>query len=407
MRILHTADWHLGDRLGRIDRTADLRAAVERVAAYCESEKTDVLVVAGDLFSELARPDTLRETIAHWQTTFGSFLARGGTVLAITGNHDNETFCQTLRHAMALAAPLPDETGAVVPPGRFYLAADPTLLRLNDRAGFDVWFALLPWPTPSRYLAGEPGQAYRDPGEKNRRLIEAFDRTLKQFQEQIPLGAPAVLSAHVTVTGADLGAGLFRLATEDDLAVPGEGLTGRFAYVALGHVHKPQCLGGFEHVRYAGSIERLDLGEQRDAKGVVAVEIGPAGLTNQPTVLPLASTPIYDVLVADPAADLPRLKDEYPDAANDLVNLHLRYTAGADDLEKILSELDAIFPRWYARDWTEAGRLGPTLVAGEPAREKGFAETVRDYLTQELIQHDDPDAGAILERVELLLQEMS
>jgi exonuclease SbcD len=407
MRILHTADWHLGDRLGRIDRTADLRAAVERVAAYCESEKTDVLVVAGDLFSELARPDTLRETIAHWQTTFGPFLARGGTVLAITGNHDNETFCQTLRHAMALAAPLPDEPGAVVPPGRFYLAADPTLLRLKDRAGFDVWFALLPWPTPSRYLAGEPGQAYRDPGEKNRRLIEAFDRTRKQFQEQIPLGAPAVLSAHVTVTGADLGTGLFRLATEDDLAVPGIGLTNRFAYVALGHVHKPQFLGGFEHVRYAGSIERLDLGEQRDAKGVVAVEIGPGGLMNQPSVLPLASTPIYDVLVADPAADLPRLKDEYPDAANDLVNLHVRYTAGADDLEKVLAELDRIFPRWYARDWTEAGRLGPTLVAGEPAREKGFAETVRDYVKQELIQHDDPDAGAILERAEFLLQEIS
>jgi exonuclease SbcD len=318
MRILHTADWHLGDRLGRIDRTADLRAAVERVAAYCDSEKTDVLVVAGDLFSELARPDTLRETIAHWQSTFGPFLARGGTVLAVTGNHDNETFCQTLRHAMALAAPLPEEIGAVVPAGRFYLAADPTLLRLKDQAGFDLWFALLPWPTPSRYLAGEPGQAYRDPAEKTRRLVEAFDRTLKQFQDRVPRGAPAVLSAHVTVRGADLGAGLFRLAPEDDLAVSGEGLIDRFAYVALGHIHKPQCLGGFEHVRYAGSIERLDLGEQRDAKGVVAVEIGPGGLTGQPAVLPLNSTAMYDLLVADPAADLPRLRDEYPDAAADL-----------------------------------------------------------------------------------------
>jgi len=85
--------------------------------------------------------------------------------------------------------------------------------------------------------------------------------------------------------------------------------------------------------------------------------------------------------------------------------LHVRYTAGPDDLEAVLRDLDQIFPRWYARDWTEAGRLGPTLVAGEPAREKGFAETVRDYLKQELVQHDDPDAGAILERAEHLLQE--
>src|SRR5205085_955674 len=161
-----TADWHLGDRLGRIDRTADLRAAVERVAALCESEKADVLLVAGDLFSELARPDTLRETVGHWQAVFGRFLANGGTALAITGNHDNETFCQTLRHAMALAAPAPVEPGAVVAPGRFYLAADPTLLRLQDRAGYDVWFPLMPWPSPARYLAGEAASAYRDPGEK-------------------------------------------------------------------------------------------------------------------------------------------------------------------------------------------------------------------------------------------------
>ena len=41
MRILHTADWHLGDRLGRIDRTADLRAAVERVADVLRREATE------------------------------------------------------------------------------------------------------------------------------------------------------------------------------------------------------------------------------------------------------------------------------------------------------------------------------------------------------------------------------
>src|SRR5947208_13344956 len=104
MRILHTADWHLGDRLGRIDRTADLRRAVERVAAYCESEQVEVLLVAGDLFSELSRPDHLRATIEHLQQVFWPFVQKGGTIVALTGNHDNEGFCQTLGHAMALAA---------------------------------------------------------------------------------------------------------------------------------------------------------------------------------------------------------------------------------------------------------------------------------------------------------------
>ena len=81
MRILHTADWHLGDRLGRVDRTDDLRRAVERVAGYCAEEKVDVLLVAGDLFSELAGPDSLRETVRHLRETFAGFLRGGGTIL--------------------------------------------------------------------------------------------------------------------------------------------------------------------------------------------------------------------------------------------------------------------------------------------------------------------------------------
>src|SRR6476469_8492616 len=124
MRVLHTADWHLGDRLGRIDRTHDLRRAVERVGNYIREEAVDVLLVAGDLFSELAQPDSLRETIEHWQDVFRDFLSAGGTILTLTGNHDNENFCRTLTHAMNLAAPTPGGMGDLVPAGRLYLATE-------------------------------------------------------------------------------------------------------------------------------------------------------------------------------------------------------------------------------------------------------------------------------------------
>src|SRR5262249_33450331 len=83
MRVLHTADWHLADRLGRIDRTADLRRAVERVADHCRQETIDVLLVAGDLFSELAGAEALRDTVRHLQEVFTGFLRDGGTILAL------------------------------------------------------------------------------------------------------------------------------------------------------------------------------------------------------------------------------------------------------------------------------------------------------------------------------------
>ena len=85
MRILHTADWHLADRLKQIDRTADLQRAVQQIARYCDEQSVEVLLIAGDLFSELARPESLQASLAHLSQTFRPFLVRGGTIIAIAG----------------------------------------------------------------------------------------------------------------------------------------------------------------------------------------------------------------------------------------------------------------------------------------------------------------------------------
>jgi DNA repair protein SbcD/Mre11 len=409
MRILHTADWHLGDRLGRIDRTDDLRRAVERVAAHCKDHAVDVLLVAGDLFSELARPDGLRDTIKHWQEVFTPFLEGGGTILTLTGNHDNESFCQTLVSAMSLASPTVGRPGEVVPPGRLYLAAEPTFLRLEDRmGGFPVQFVLMPFPTPHRFFKGDTALKYGSPEEKNNLLVAAWSDALRDIRAHPKYDphAPAVLGAHVHVHGSSFGPSLFRITTEEDVVVEGADLPDQFDYVALGHIHKPQWLGQ-AHMRYSGSIERMDLGEQADQKGVVLVEIGPDGRNGDPEVLPLPATPIYEVVVLDPAEDIPRLRAEYPDAKTDLVNLQIRYTAGKDQLEEVLRDLDRVFPRWYARDWKETGALGPTLVGPGAPGGKSFAETVRDYLGQELIQHDEAERDAIVKIADELLKDMA
>jgi exonuclease SbcD len=401
MRILHTADWHLGDRLGRIDRTDDLRKAVERLAAHLRETKADVLLVAGDLFSELARPDGLRETIRHWQDVFAGFLAGGGTILTLTGNHDNENFCRTLTHAMSLAAPTVGEVGQSVPPGRLYLAAEPTFLQLCG-----VQFVLMPYPTPTRYLKGEAGQKYSSPEEKQKLLNAAFERTLLEFREHPRFQKlPTVLSAHATVRGAVMGFDA-RFKPDDDVLVSEARLHEDYDYVALGHIHKPQFLGGHAHVRYSGSIEKMDLGEQNDAKGVVLFELDEKGRVGEIVTLPLPSTPVYELQIANPAEDIPRLRAEQGGPCDDLVSLHIGYTSGRDNLEEILRELDQLFPRWYARDWKEAGELGPTLTVDEADRSKSFSDTVRGYVDAELTNHDDAERGELLARLDGLLQEM-
>ncbi len=407
MKILHTADWHLGDRLGRIDRTDDLRRAVERVADYCLQRQADVLLVAGDLFSELARPDSLREAIRHVQETFREFLRGGGTILTLTGNHDNENFCQTLCHAMSLAAPAADEPGSLAPPGRLYLASQPTFLRLADRnPRQEVQFVLMPYPTPTRYLDREESQRYQSVEEKNKHLQSAYTAALSRIREhpRFDRTRPTVLSAHIHVRGGEVST-LFRISEQEDVVFESDDLPADFAYVALGHIHRPQCIAGHPHVRYSGSIERLDLGESRDNKCVVLVEIGPDGRRGEPEVLPLEATPIYAVDVQNPRDELGLLSSSYPDGDRALVQIKLKYTAGVDNLDQTLRELEKIFPRWYAREWKESGALDDPLTIGEAPRGKSFEDTVRDYLKAELINRADEEREAVLARAEQLLRE--
>jgi exonuclease SbcD len=410
MRILHTADWHLGDSLGSrgIDRTAELRRAVERIAEYCEGEAVDVLLVAGDLFSDkLGMQKNLSETVRHLGDTFRPFLLRGGTILALTGNHDKEVPAQTLRSTLALAAPEPLEPGALVAPGRLYLATEPALLRLAGPCGAVVQFLLMPCPTPGRYhLNG----AERGPtrADRNRDLRQAYEERLQVLRKHAERhnGEPSVLAAHVHVRSATLPSRLFRITEAQDVVFRAEDIPADFAYVALGHIHQPQRLGGMDHIRYSGSIERLDLGECDDQKSVALIEMGPAGLLGEPRLLPLEATPFYDVTIDDPDEQVPQFRQRYPDAERALVRYRLTWKAGAHDRDGLLRELDAIFPRWYERDVIEAGTEAVvSRSVNLPPETVDPAETVRHFLEREL--DGDPDCDDLLRLADALLDEGS
>jgi exonuclease SbcD len=351
----------------------------------------------------------LREAIRHLQATFEPFLRGGGTILAVTGNHDNENFCQTLRHAMTLAAPSVGEFGGVAPPGRLYLAAEPSLLRLHDpQTGRDAQFVLMPYPTPSRFLTNDVLQRYGSFDQKNQFLQAAFAGRLADIRADARFDARllTVLVAHVNVRGAE-AAPLFRISETDDIVIEDRSLHANYAYVALGHIHRAQAVDGHEHVRYCGSIDRMDIDERDYRHGVVLVELNDTGLARPPVTLPLDASPIYEVEIHDPMTELPTLPDRYPDHASALVNLHVQYTAGVDSLEEVLRELDVLFPRWYCRDWTERGAIGPPLTIGAATATKGFEDTVRDYLATELQNYSDEERAAVLELANELVKELT
>jgi exonuclease SbcD len=400
MIILHTADWHLGDRLGRIDRTIELQTAVERIAGYCAEHVVDVLLIAGDLFSELSRPDCLRASIEHLAKTFQSFLLDGGSILALTGNHDNENFCRTLVNVMNLAAPADVAPGQVLPGGRMYLATGPALWRLADRQDKMVQFVMLPYPTAGHYL-DDRSQRYASLEEKNRALHAACIMKLQRIQThaEFDSGLPTVLAAHLHVQGAKLP-GLSWMTEQESIVLDVQELPLDWDYIALGHIHQAQEMAGRPHVRYSGSIARLDLGEWKDRKSVVLVEVG-NGARRPPALLPLPARPIYEVMIDNPKSQLPTLSQRYPDAGEALVRYHVTYEAGRDILNEVLAEMDRVFPNWYDRSWSEAGQLAYAEKNREPERESNFRTTVLEYLEQQL--QESRDRHEVIELAETLL----
>jgi DNA repair exonuclease SbcCD nuclease subunit len=382
----------MGDSLGRVDRSADIVRTLEQIAAYLEEHRVEVMLATGDLFSDRLRQEQVRAAIAEIKRIFLPFLERGGTILAISGNHDNETFFETLRDALDLAAPAARSTNGAHATGRLYVAPNPRLIKLADVRGNLVQFVLMPYPTPRCYLHGERA-GFRSIEERHRAIQQRFIEALNYLRRQVDPEHPCVLMSHVHVRGARLHS-LFRLSEVEDVIFEPSDIPAEYAYVAYGHIHRAQeAVSGASHIRYAGSIERLEISEGEDEKSVVLFEIADSRLAGEPELLKLNSTPVYRVEISDPDAELPHLAERFkhlePERA--LVQYTVHYRPDRHNLNEISRSIEAVFPRWYRRDEIVDGVMGSSDTNFAPERVQDVVGTVRDYLQMRLEDHDERD----------------
>ncbi len=392
MKILHTGDWHMNDTLGRVDRSADICQSLEQIAQYLEEHAVDVMIVAGDLFSERSRIEQMRGAVGEIRRIFLPFLNRGGAILAISGNHDRDVFFEMLRDALDLVSPVEKSADGVVAGGRLYIAPAPRLLKLRDGAGQIVQFLLMPYPTPRYYLRDSDAH-YNNVEEKNRAVQTQFKTALEQQRARIDVTQPAVLISHIHVRGAQTH-NLYRVTELEDVIFEPSDVPTSWSYVAYGHIHKPQeAVPGAPHVRYCGSVERLDFAERHDEKSIVLFEIGAEGLQGAPQILPLETSPIWYFNIAEPEHEIAALKAKYENdaqAKQALVKYTLRWEPGQDNRDELCRQITALFPRWYTRELIEIGRddIAPQRAT---RRMHDVAGTVRDYLQTQLATHSQRD----------------
>jgi exonuclease SbcD len=275
MRILHTSDWHVGRRLGRFDRTAEMRQAIEEVAAIADAESVDLVLVAGDVFDRPIPP------VEALSLGLGGLLrlAEGRPVVALAGNHDSPELFDAL-------APLLRERGVHVR-GAIRRPEDGALIG-PDELGVPAVVATFPFLREGKVVdfLRDAGQWYGQYADRVAALSAAYSRALAEAAGSTLV---PILMAHFMVSGVRIARSERELHIGDAYSATAQAIPAGPQYVALGHIHAPQKVPGAPvPAEYAGSLLPLDFGEAGEQKRVVLVDVEPGRLATVRSV-PLAS----------------------------------------------------------------------------------------------------------------------
>lgn len=267
MKLLHFSDLHLGvDNYGSVDpvtglstRVNDFLGVLDIIVGNAIEERYDAVLFSGDAFKNRDPSPTLQRELARRVVR----LARADIPMVIlVGNHD-------LPNVMSRATPV--EIYQVLSIPGVHVSRAIELIDVDTKAG-KLQIATLPWVTRSLLLSLDH---YREmPDIDLDRMIQTMvSEGIQQLRERLDPAHPAILMAHVSLQGATVGHEQ-SIMLGRDVTVGLDDIHARgFDYVALGHIHKHQQVGNVPPAVYAGSPERIDFGEEHEAKGYVSVEI--------------------------------------------------------------------------------------------------------------------------------------
>jgi exonuclease SbcD len=269
IRLLHFADLHVGmENYGRLDpatgvneRVLDFLARFDELIDYGLEREVDLVIFAGDAYKR-------RDPSPTYQRAFARRIKRladaGVPVVLLVGNHDLP--------AMVQRASSVDIFRTLDVPNVVVGHAE-DVHRVETRRG-PVQVATVPYPVRQRLMAHDEyqGLSVEQLDEELQRVVSDNVQALAQ---RLDPNVPAVLAAHLSVSGATYGSERSVMIGRDAVVLKSALADPAWDYVALGHVHRHQSLNGdaCPPIVYAGSLERIDFGEEGQPKGFCWVEL--------------------------------------------------------------------------------------------------------------------------------------
>jgi len=264
MKILHTADWHLGAYLGNFSRVNEQAAFLRQLCKIVDEHTVDLVIIAGDIY-DTTNPPAAAEALLY--STMARLCEMQVPAVVIAGNHDSA-------ERMSALAPVASELG-------MFVFSEPNCIEINIK-GQPAIIAAMPFVSEKRLnevIFNTSDEAAMQK-EYSAKIASLFAQSAAKFRDD----AVNIAVGHFHIAGGESSKGL-----ERDIQ-----LGGVFAvhptdmppanYIAMGHLHRAQKLkcgpAGESLAHYAGSPLPYSLSERGQPKSVNIVDISPGQPAN-------------------------------------------------------------------------------------------------------------------------------
>lgn len=264
MRLLHTSDWHLGQKFIYNDRETEHQLALDWLIETIREQRVEALIIAGDIFDIGNPPNYARRMYFRFLASLKDSPCRH--IICIGGNHDSPSMLDAPKellfalnvHVVGSASDTPEEQ----------------ILELYDPKGaLEAVVAAVPFLRDRDIRASQIGESGQERIERIRLgIAQHYDKMGQLAQAYRDHEVPLIVTGHLYAAGSSASDRQDNIYLGDVNNIRAEQFPAVFDYVALGHIHRAQTIGGQAHIRYSGSLLPLSFSEVLDEKIVYVVD---------------------------------------------------------------------------------------------------------------------------------------
>lgn len=262
MKILHTADWHLGHRLHEQSQFEEQSLFLAFLQEYIVKESIDLLLISGDIF-DTGVPSS--QSLKMYYEFLMSLRNSSCKNIVITGgNHDSPG---TLNAPKSILSAL---NVHVVGKATEYMEDE--IFRIQGEHE-NVIIAAVPYLRDQDIRRALAGESFDELSDRYKKALTNHYEEAAQACEKIKTSdSYCIAMGHLFAVGGSVSD------SEQSIYVGNLGHIGAndfpefFDYIALGHLHRAQIIGGKEHIRYSGSPVILSFSEVNHSKKMVVLE---------------------------------------------------------------------------------------------------------------------------------------